>query len=220
MKKLLLLLVSISCNYATNAPVEKIFTTIYEQNRWGDPDTVSSGWSNLAKTREIRVEIPKLLQELDIKILLDAACGDCYWISHIDLPVEHYIGVDIVKALVEQNKKKFANNKEYTFYHLDIIEDSLPKADLILCRDCLIVLTFDHILQAIKNFKKSGAKYLLASTCTRKSKNKNRFTGHVRPINLQLAPFNFPKPILLITEKYTLDNDRCLGLWLLQELAL
>ena len=97
-------------------------------------------------------------------------------------------------------------------------------ADLIFSRDCLVHLSFDAALCVVANFKRSGAKYLLTTTFTQRDRNndligKDQFW---RPLNLQLSPFSFPAPVLLIDEGGTEElgqyPDKCLGLWLLEDL--
>ena len=72
-------------------------------------------------------------------------------------------------------------------------------------------------LSAIRNFHKSGTKYLLTTTFTGIKENTDIVSGRVRPINLQKPPFNFPMPILLINEHCTEEvgrfADKSLGLW-------
>jgi hypothetical protein len=46
------------------------------------------------------------------------------------------LGADIVKDLIDINKKKYENEK-IKFMKLDIKYDKLPDSDLMICRDCL-----------------------------------------------------------------------------------
>src|ERR1700730_4224166 len=140
---------------------EVIFTHIYHTNFWGDPDSHSGSGSNLVQTKIIRQELPKLFRKYDIESILDAPCGDFYWMKEVDLSMlKYYIGIDIVQEIIQYNKKTFENSTRKFFYK-NIITDSLPKADLIFCRDCMMHLTNQNIRQVLKNFKSSGAKYLL-----------------------------------------------------------
>ena len=50
-------------------------------------------------------------------------------------------------------------------YHLaDITGDALPRCDAILCRDCLVHLSFANIARAVANFARSGAAWLITTT--------------------------------------------------------
>ena len=181
------------------------------------------GWgsgSDLTQTAVIREEIPRVIEELDIKILLDCPCGDLNWMQHVDLKVEKYIGVDIVKEMIDLNRQKFKKTG-YSFYELDMTKDVLPKADMILCRDCLVHFSFRDAAAALNRFRESGTRYILTTTFPKRVKNSDTMTGVWRPLNLQLAPFSFPDPIKMIDENCSqaegLYKDKSLGLWRLQD---
>jgi hypothetical protein len=93
---------------------------------------------------------------------------------------------------------------------------------MILCRDCLVHLSDKHIKYTLINFKKSKSKYLLTTTFCLLSENRNIRTGDWRPINLQLPPFSFPEPIMLIDEKCPDDGGfrKSLGLWQLKDIKI
>lgn len=199
------------------------FVEVYEKNLFEGSLSRSGEGSNLLQTDIIRREIPIMLQNLGIKVFIDAPCGDWYWMKTVDLPVEQYIGVDIVDALIEKNQNQFGDSKT-AFRCVNLAEDELPKADLIFSRDCLVHLSFQDALKIIANFKRSGAKYLLATTFINREKNEDLGDGFWRPLNKQVAPFNFPEPIQLINEGCTEGNnlftDKCLGLWLLDDIRI
>ena len=87
---------------------------------------------------------------------------------------------------------------------------------MILCRDCFIHLSFRDINAAVANFKRSGARFLLATTHVNVAENEDMRTGDWRSVNLQSPPFNFPQPRQSIVEDAALG--KCLGLWSLDEL--
>ena len=199
------------------------FSTVYEKNIFAGSVSRSGEGSDLVQTEIIRREIPTLVTELGIKTFLDAPCGDWYWMQHVDLPVVHYIGTDIVEALIRKNQAQFGSDK-VSFQCLNLAEDDIPKADLIFSRDCLVHLCFADALTIIANFKKSGAKYLLTTTFTERASNSDLGDGFWQPLNMQKAPFNFPAPLRLINEGCTEGDhkftDKCLGLWRLEDIAL
>ena len=69
-------------------------------------------------------------------------------------------------------------------WHGDITRDALPRADVILCRDCLVHFSFKDIFAAIDNFKKSQSRYLLATTFIAFSENLDVATGEWRRLNM------------------------------------
>jgi hypothetical protein len=205
-----------------NSDLQERFSQIYFKNIFGGKESRSGGGSDMVQTAEIRRELPKLLREYEIKTFMDAPCGDWYWMKELSLEVEQYIGVDIVDTLIRKNSQNFGNART-NFVCLNLSSDQLPRVDMIFCRDCLVHLTFDDIRRVIANFKQSKSKYLLTTTFTNRQNNIDLKGGAVwRPLNLEMAPFNFPKPAKLINEKCTEANnqftDKCLGLWLLDEI--
>jgi hypothetical protein len=193
------------------------FGEIYENNRFLGTESRSGGGSSLLQTRIIREEIPKLLDELKIHHLLDVPCGDWNWMRHVDLSGVQYTGGDIVGAILDKNNESFGT-ENCKFEYLNIVTGPLPKADLILCRDCLVHLNFGDGLAALDQVRKSGAKWLLTTTFTERNSNANLYEGDIwRPLNLEKPPYNLPKPERYINEGCTEDEglfgDKCLGLW-------
>jgi len=198
------------------------FSEAYHNSKYFGRDSVSGPGSDHTQTSVIRQEIPILIKEINARSLLDAGCGDFCWIKEIKLPLDKYIGVDIVPDLIAQNQQKYRNEIR-EFITLNITKDNLPQVDIIICRDCLVHLSFKDIISAIRNFKASNSKYLLTTTFTGLLSNRDIITGKWRPINLQLSPFNFPKPVKLINEKYSMEDgkwsDKSLGLWRLEDIG-
>lgn len=192
-----------------------VFTEIYQRNSWASEESVSGPGSNLARTTMIRHELPILLEQLHAQSLLDAGCGDFHWIGHTSLPIARYIGADVVPELMARNRKRYGS-PDREFIVLDISRDELPAVDVILCRDCMIHLSIQHIQAAIRNFRRSRSTYLLATTHTTVRTNREILTGQWRPVNLQLPPFHFPEPARSIVEDP--EWGKCLGLWRLGDL--
>jgi hypothetical protein len=205
--------------------LKNIFDKYAQDNVWGDADSLSGGGSNLIQTATIRKEIPNLIKKYQIKNMVDAPCGDYFWMKEIQAILEKeldsYYGIDIVESLVAKNQQKFASKKT-SFLNLDITSQNIPKVDLIFTRDCLVHLSFANIYNVIRNYRKSNSTYLLTTTFTRTSPNRDIIDGDWRTLNLELAPFFFPKPIVLINENCTEGEgnyaDKCLGLWEIKSL--
>ena len=195
--------------------MEKIFLDIYLNNSWADQESVSGRGSTLARTDIIRIALPALLESVGAKSLLDAPCGDFNWMRHVDLRSVEYLGADVVRELIARNQQMYGG-KGRNFVVSDITSDDLPKADVILCRDCFIHLSFKHTRTAIANFKRSSSTFLLATTHTTVRKNTDIESGGWRSVNLQLPPYNFPAPLQLITENPELGKS--LGMWRLENL--
>ncbi|MEO8413527.1 MAG: class I SAM-dependent methyltransferase [Ginsengibacter sp.] len=211
--------------------LKTIFERIAAVNAWGGVDSISGPGSSLVQTQAIRKEIPRILKRYSFHTMLDAPCGDLFWMKEI-LPVlinggVHYTGSDIVENIIEKNKEKFKN--EYVdFKCLDLSRDKISKYDLILTRDCFIHLSYHNIYLILSNYKKSGSKYLLVNTYTKKERiniDVNEYFMPGRVLNMRKFPFYFPTPLQLINEDCTEGNeneysDKSLGLWELKKINL
>jgi hypothetical protein len=144
--------------------------------------------------------------------MLDAPCGDWNWMKDVALPVDMYFGVDIVHEIAASNAREHGSEKRI-FTQGDLTRDPLPKADLVLCRDCLVHLSFSDIGAVLRNFRKTGAKYLMVNTYESVRRNRNQFTMTMwRKLNMQLAPFSFPPPIESFPDGGRVDPNT-MGLW-------
>lgn len=200
-----------------------VFSTIYNTNYWCGPKSRSGHGSSLITTQIVRDELSKLCASLEIKTVLDIGCGDFYWMRTVDLHGAEYIGVDIVPEMIKKNCETYADEK-HTFLCLNSAEDSLPKADLVICRDVLMHLSFPTVYKVLQNIKASGSKYALMTTHLSTTRNENIVCGRHWPYKLTIAPFNLPEPIALIeelcAEKFARDQRKALGLWLIDEIDL
>ena len=195
--------------------LKSVFSAIYHTNAWQDPESVSGRGSTLARTKVITSQLPKLLQELNAETLLDAACGDFHWMRNIDLGPVKYIGIDVVRDLIDRNRKLYGSSARI-FLAQDITRHRLPSADVILCRDCLIHLSFQRVHAAIANFKRARGGYFLCTNHVSVTENIDCPDGSWRSLNLQLPPFNFPPPLKEIVEDEELG--KCLAVWRLEDL--
>jgi hypothetical protein len=192
---------------------KEIFWHHYAVNEWGSEESVSGPGSGIRYTENIRKEIPRLVSELGVKVILDAPCGDYNWFRMIAFENEiTYIGGDIVEPLIERNQSLFGRQNT-KFICLDIVHEALPKADLWLCRDCLLHLSNRDILLVIDNFLRSDIRYLLTSTNSNCDENCDIPTGSCRLLNLRLPPFSFGEPMTLIDDWIEGYPVRHLALW-------
>ncbi|MDT5009682.1 MAG: hypothetical protein QOH57_1299 [Mycobacterium sp.] len=192
--------------------VEDIFTEIYVREGRRCPGSKSGGGSTLTATEELRAELPRLLTDLGVQVLIDAPCGDFNWMQHVDLPVREYIGGEIVPQLVDRLNSEHATETR-RFMMLDLTHDALPPADALFCRDLLLHLSYHDIKRVRENFKRSGCTYLITSNYPNVKVNFDIFTGELRPMNLLLAPFKWPQPQRWIHDRADEFMDRQMGVW-------
>lgn len=204
-----------------NISVENMFEHIYKNKSWGGKLSVSGRGSDLDQTKYLINKLPKILKKYKIQSILDIPCGDFNWMQNVNLTNYKYIGADIVKDIVISNNKSFRKNN-ICFKHINLIKDQLPQVDLVFTRDCLVHFSNKDIFNSLFNICHSGSKYLLTTTFTNRLSNKDINTGDWQPLSLELKPFNFPKPLILIDEHCTEDNmiykDKSLGLWKISDL--
>ncbi len=200
---------------------EQVFSRYYRGNKWSGQGSVSGRGSDDDQTATIVEALPRLFGQLDISTILDIPCGDFHWMKKVDLEHVEYIGGDIVGEMITRNRQLFQSGS-ISFQQLDLISDPLPRADLVLCRDCLVHLSFDDIFAALRNVCDSQAEYLLTTTFTAARDNGDILTGQWRALNLERAPFHFPAPLQVINEGCSEGGgtfrDKSLGLWALADL--
>ena len=198
------------------------FEYIYQAGHWSGSESASGAGSGRDQTAHLRDALPALMRDLRIRALLDLPCGDFGWMRMLQLPVDTYIGADLVPSLIDRLQERYADARR-RFMVLDVTTDSLPDADLLLCRDCLVHLSFDDIFRALANIRRSGIPYLLATTFPDCERNEDVVTGDWRVLNLELPPFNFPPPQRLLNEHCTEGDgafrDKSLGLWSAEEVS-
>jgi hypothetical protein len=200
------------------------FQRIFDENSWGNSESISGEGSNLERTKVVRAKLPGLLARHGVRSILDAPCGDFYWMKEVDLGAIDYIGADIVPEIITRDVEWYGRPGR-TFVLCDLVSDRLPKADLILCRDCLVHLPYAETRRAIANFQKSGAVWLLTTTFTDRNENRDIELGDWRPINLEQPPYSFPPAVEVLNEESDeVDEDlgafpdKSLGLWRLADL--
>lgn len=195
-----------------------MFSEIHRDRLWASNETVSGRGSELANTEVARRVLPTIIRELDIRSIVDAPCGDYNWMKEVPVELHNYIGIDIVPDLIRRNSERFSR-EGVTFLCMDLVAERCPRADLIICRDCLIHLSLADGLAVLGNFRRSGSRFLLSTTFPTVQRNRDIRTGDVRPINMEAPPFSLPAPLKLIDEEL---NDEVggalgqfLGLWTL-----
>ncbi len=197
---------------------EQIFSNIYERNGWKGTESRSGPSSGLARTENLRNELPKIVEKSGITNILDAPCGDFFWMKEVvgSLQVQ-YTGADIVPSVINENIEKYASDT-VKFLHLNLTKDKLPTADLIFSRDFLFHLSYYDIALYFKNILSSEIKIIMTTTHINNGSIENRDikTGGWRWFDLFSPPFNFSNNF---SEK-VIDGggDRYMCMWSVEEL--
>jgi hypothetical protein len=205
------------------------FARMYETNLWAGTESRSGDGASLAATAGVRAGLPGLFRQLGVRRLLDVPCGDFHWMSHVDLAavgVTAYVGGDVVEAIVAANNEHYANAAR-SFVRVDLTTGPLPAAagepaDAVLCRDCLVHLSFANIARALSVVRASGVRYLITTTFLEHSTNVDVLDGDWRMLNLERAPFNLPSPVGVLVEGCEEEGgayaDKALAAWRVSDL--
>lgn len=145
----------------------------------------------------MRSKLVQILSRFEIDSILDLACGDFNWMRKVlENSSLTYLGVDIVEPLIEKNKLNFENDK-IKFKVLDVLEDDIPGADLVICRDLLFHLPNKDILKIISKVVHSSSRFFLVTSHltleANKFENIDIKAGDFRRIDLFKTPFNLPE---------------------------
>lgn len=177
--------------------LENIFTKIYSNNLWsmGQGDSKSGLGSSDNYTKNIRKILLEIIPKYNIKTMIDTSCGDLFWIKHLfSLLSCNYVGIDIVKPLIDENIKNFASPSIH-FVHSDFLEylKTQPDSsiDLVLCRHTCEHLPNEYIMNFLTEAKRT-TKYLLLTTHRNAPLNRDvdLVQTPYRPINLNLSPYS------------------------------
>lgn len=156
--------------------------------------------STLKNTARLRNALPRVFETYNVTTFFDAPCGDWFWMREVDLSGIKYIGADIAPSIVEANVSEYGDRSGVSFEVVDITSDPLPKADMMLCRDCLFHLKFWLRWKFFENFAASEIPYLMLTMHHVPENKRLTENGGFRPFNPTKAPFNLPAPLELIPE--------------------
>lgn len=171
----------------------------------GLPETPCGAGSTLEATKEIREAIPHIVQRYNLKLFLDVPCGDGNWMSQVNLPQwVNYLGIDCEPLHIMAARQRSPCRM---FLCADVLFSSfsLPRCDLLLCRDFLQHLYNAEIDYFLAKAIPAADYYLLTSW---RNTEPQELEGSYRQVNLLRPPYSFPPPLLTVP-----DGERDLCLW-------
>lgn len=132
--------------------VAEIFAEIYRNNRWGgEQGNYHSGSGSTIQHAELYADLVKwFIKEREVRHVVDLGCGDFRIGAQLIDAGVRYTGIDIVPSLVEDNRRRYRNDR-VRFECLNIIEDELPEGDLCLIRQVLQHLSNEQIIRVLQN---------------------------------------------------------------------
>lgn len=174
---------------------KNVFTHIYKTNVWGG----SGGGSSANATKSFRLLLQEFLKENNVKTVVDFGCGDWSSTYLINWELTQYIGLDVVKSVILENKKRYLA-KNIDFAEIAGKEDIVNfSADLLIVKDVLMHWCNEDIVEflnlAIPNFKY----ILLINTSIGAAENRPNTSPNFQPLSYKEYPLNQFSPKLLKT---------------------
>jgi glycosyltransferase involved in cell wall biosynthesis len=132
---------------------EEVFTAIYKHNVWGGRKGVFYSGRGSRDPQVVRSYVEHVTSWLrsigaETLSLVDLGCGD-FAIGRQLVPYcKSYVGVDVVRDLIDHNQAQFGSDR-VRFEHLDITADPLPPADVCIVRQVLQHLTNAQIASVL-----------------------------------------------------------------------
>jgi SAM-dependent methyltransferase len=187
--KILYLLLACSFLHAQNSH-ETIFTNIYKLGTWDESGFSLSG-SQIGVMQKYVEFLQDFLDKNEIHTVVDVGCGDWAFSRYIDWSGIEYLGIDVVKCVIERNQALFTE-PNLTFIHGNALAMDLPEADLLICKDVFQHLSNSDIMRLLKQIYKF--KHCLFTDYvdprTLSSRNPDITSGYYHPIDLTKPPFN------------------------------
>jgi hypothetical protein len=185
--------------------VEEVFTEIYRKNKWGGSLGQFNSGSGTSNTQIVSAYIAMIAARGATdgflgRTFVDLGCGD-FRVGTQLLPLcSRYVGVDVVKPLIDRNRDVYGSS-DTEFVHLNIVEQSLPDGDVCFVRQVLQHLSNAEIAAVLGKLGKYSQVFITEHYPTDNSSitpNLDKVHGgDVRvydnsAVYLTLPPFNLP----------------------------
>ena len=138
------------------------FDKLYLNKHWG---AGSGPGSTIAATRNVSDFIKKQILHYKIKKIVDGSCGAFIWMPILlkEFPEVEYIGNDTSEIIININKEKHKEQKNWKFYRKDVINEDIEECDLFIFRDTMMHLSSSDNIKILKNIKKNTKFALLTN---------------------------------------------------------
>lgn len=178
------------------------FAAIYKNGEWGkdtDGNGISGSGSIPENVKPYLNFLQQFLRNRSIMSVVDIGCGDWALHRHIDFGHAKYSGFDVFEELIEKNRKRFGNDR-IEFHARDAINETIPRAELLIVKDVLQHWPSSEIIKFLP--KTAGFKYALITNdidIIDSSKNNSEIAGFGgwRPLDLGKHPFNLQGTTIL-----------------------
>jgi len=184
---------------------EDVFTDIYSNNRWGGASGSFFSGTGSHEATVVGPYVSGVKRELErigavSMTVVDLGCGDFSVGRRIASQCGRYVGVDIVKPLIDHNRKIFGNSS-VSFVHADMVTDDLPDGDVCLVRQVFQHLSNDQILEVLPKLDRYRCSFITehhpSETRLRRPNVDKPHGGGIRArqrsgVFLDQPPFNVP----------------------------
>jgi hypothetical protein len=127
---------------------EEAFERIYLEGTWGQKFDSGAGSADAITGSYVRL-VRSFIDEHEIRSVVDLGCGDFRVGRQLVSADVDYVGVDLVRPLVERNQRLYGSPK-VRFEHANLVEDELPRGELALLRQVLQHLSNDEIERVLE----------------------------------------------------------------------
>jgi SAM-dependent methyltransferase len=167
-----------------------VFQSIYDTDHWKQGSGEGSYRDATDRYREV---VAAAISGRDVRTVVDAGCGDWQFSKLIEWGGVHYVGLDVVPDVVEENTREHGSS-EIEFRCVDVRHAQLPEGDLLICKDVLQHWDIESITRFLAA-NLTRYRYLLitndvASVHWPAGKlNAEISLGHWRTLDLERPPF-------------------------------
>tara|TARA_Y100000768_G_C23963503_1_gene676676 strand:- start:765 stop:1373 length:609 start_codon:yes stop_codon:yes gene_type:complete len=185
--------------------MEKIFTDIYESERWGNNKELNyKGSSGIGSKLHYNINtyvpfIKNFISKYKIKNVVDLGCGDfiCGKYIYDDIDIS-YTGYDAYKRVIEVNSEKHSQLK-YSFKYLDFFnfKEEIVSGELCILKDVLQHWTLNSVYSFLDYLveNKKFRYILICNCCDQKIDNTDIQTiGDFRPLSCDFLPLKKYNP--------------------------
>lgn len=172
---------------------EKAARAFLNQEKRAPRNTVSGTGSTTGATSHVRQFLEAFIRTRNIQSIVDVPCGDLWWMKNTNIHGASYTGLDLIPEVVEKAQAIVPSTWEASAFNtLDIVTETPPTADLIICRDLFPYITTGETLQALQNLLAAKPSFLALSSwgADHNGELKPRASGWGwRAVNLTLSPY-------------------------------
>ena len=120
----------------TQSPRRERFEKIFLSHEWGGDSRSGPGSDPKNTRRYVRFLNDWLARHPQVRSIIEVGCGDWATSSQVDFGDRHYLGIDIVEALVVSLRDRYGSGHT-RFERLDFVEQDVPPGDLLIAKDVL-----------------------------------------------------------------------------------